>query len=87
MDSEGNRLDNQSNLNIRESNDDDDISDAVTMVDAQTQPLPASHKLAMHLGVRAEDLQIKKASFFGAGDDDDDDDGMWLVLCFVLLYM
>ena len=46
---------------------DDDVMDGEAQV-------PASHKLARHLGVRAEDLQIKKASFFGAGDDDYDFD-------------
>ena len=33
-------------------------------------PVAASHSLAMRLGVRAEELQIRKASFFGDEDEE-----------------
>ena len=66
------------------TDDDDDIRSVVESL----APLPTSHQLAMRLGLAAEDLQIKKASFFGADDDDDDfEDGTFLFFARVTLYV
>ena len=39
-------------------------------------PVPASYRLADSMGVFAEDIQLKKASFFG--DDDDFEPGLFI---------
>ena len=57
-----------SNINRCCSVDADDGSDQM--------PVPASYRLADSMGVFAEDIQLKKASFFG--DEEDMESGVFL---------
>lgn len=47
----------------------------VSVEDAEDGHVPVTHRLAAHLGVDAQQVQVMKASFFA--DEDDDHAGGW----------